>query len=230
MSRTADVHAQAPFTSDPPRRRRLVGTVSVLAVLAALGAAGFATGRLPALLSRSPPPQAAAAPPPMPVSVAVAGPRDVTLWTEFSGRVEAVDRVDLRPRVAGPIVAVHFREGSRVRKDDVLFSIDPAPYAAEVQRTEALLETAQSQRVLAAKEQSRGARLVGSAIPQSDLDARVNTLAAAEAGIRSAEAQLAVARLNLGWTRSACADRRPGRPDRSDARAISCQLAQPPRC
>lgn len=182
-----------------PRRRRLIGTVSVLAVLVGLGVAGFVTGHLPALPTRSPPP-AAAAPPPMPVSVAVAERRDVTLWTEFSGRVEAVDRVELRPRVAGSIVGVHFREGSLVHKGDVLFTVDPAPYAAEVHRTEALLATAQSQRVLAAKEQSRGQRLVGSAIPQSDLDARVNTLTAAEAGIRSAEAQLALARLNLGWS------------------------------
>ena len=200
MSQTVEIQPETAFMVRPPRRWGLVGAVSMAALLVGLGTAGFVSGKLPALGSHPAAPQAAAAPPAMPVSVAVAERQDVTLWTEFSGRVEAVDRVELRPRVAGSIVDVHFREGSLVHKGDVLFTVDPAPYGAEVQRTEALLATAQAQQMLAAKEQARGARLVGSAIPQSDLDARVNTLAAAEAGIRSAQAQLAVARLNLGWT------------------------------
>ncbi|HYZ63635.1 MAG TPA: efflux RND transporter periplasmic adaptor subunit [Acetobacteraceae bacterium] len=183
--------------SRPRRRRALVLTVSALALLAAVG---VGSGRIALPFRPAPAPVAAAAPAPVPVSVAAVPRREAILWTEFSGRVEAVDRVEVRPRVAGAIVAVHFREGAMVHKGDVLFTIDPAPYAAEVQRTDAQLATAQAQLVLAAKEQARGRQLVGDAIPQRDLDQRVNTLAAAQAGIRSAEAQLAIARLNLGWT------------------------------
>ena len=77
---------------------------------------------------------AAAAPQAMPVSVAVVEPRKAALWDEFSGRLEAVERVSVRWRVAGAIESVHFREGARVAKGDILISLDPAPYAAEVAR------------------------------------------------------------------------------------------------
>jgi multidrug efflux system membrane fusion protein len=202
MSHISQITQEEPMISRPRRRRVLFGTVSALAVLAAIGAAGVATGRLPLSLTASAPPPAVAAPPAAaPVSVAVVERRETTLWSEFSGRVEAVGRVEIRPRVAGAIVAVHFREGALVHKGDPLFTVDPAPYAAEVQRAEAQLATAQAQLVLAAKEQARAQQLVTtSAIPQRDLDQRVSSYAAAEAGIRSAEAQLAIARLNLGWT------------------------------
>src|SRR3569833_1160916 len=63
------------------------------------------------------------------VTVAVAEPRQATLWDEFSGRLEAVDRVEVRPRVAGAILATNFTEGALVKAGDVLFKIDPAPYA-----------------------------------------------------------------------------------------------------
>ena len=53
-------------------------------------------------------------------------------WDEFSGRLEAVERVDVRSRVAGAVQAVHFREGALVKQGDLLVTIDPAPYAAEV--------------------------------------------------------------------------------------------------
>src|SRR5262249_52244469 len=70
----------------------------------------------------------------IPVSVAVVEQRDVTLWDEFSGRLEAVERVEVRPRVAGAIKAVHFREGALVKEGDLLITIDPDPFAAEVER------------------------------------------------------------------------------------------------
>ena len=75
-----------------------------------------------------------AAPQAMPVSVAVVEPRDVALWDEFSGRLEAIERVEVRSRVAGAVQAVHFREGALVAKGDLLVTIDPAPYAAEAER------------------------------------------------------------------------------------------------
>ena len=70
-----------------------------------------------------------AAPPATPVSVAIVEQRDVALWDEFSGRLEAVERVEMRSRVAGAVQAVHFREGALVKQGDLLITIDPAPYA-----------------------------------------------------------------------------------------------------
>ena len=72
-------------------------------------------------------------PPPRPqVSVAAALERDVTEWDEFTGRLEAVESVEIRPRVTGYIESVNFAEGSIVRKGDLLFVIDPRPYRAEL--------------------------------------------------------------------------------------------------
>ena len=68
------------------------------------------------------------------VSVATVEPHEVDTWDEFSGRLEAVERVDVRPRVAGADSAIHFREGALVKAGDLLVTIDPAPYAAEVDR------------------------------------------------------------------------------------------------
>ena len=87
---------------------------------------------------------AAAAPQAMPVSVAVVEEPKCTTWDEFSGRLEAVERVDVRSRVAGAVQAVHFREGALVKQGDLLVTIDPAPYAAEVERAEAQVAPAQA--------------------------------------------------------------------------------------
>src|SRR5215813_5926539 len=80
----------------------------------------------------------------IPVSVAVVEQRDVTLWDEFSGRLDAVERVEARPRVAGAIKALHFREGALVKEGDLLITIDPDPYAAEVERTKAQVLAAEA--------------------------------------------------------------------------------------
>src|ERR1700755_2703295 len=80
------------------------------------------------------PPAAVAA---VPASVATVERRDAPTWDEFSGRLEAVERVEIRPRVAGVVESVHFREGALVKQGDLLFSIDPAPYEAEVEHAKA---------------------------------------------------------------------------------------------
>src|SRR5215468_9741844 len=102
-------------------------------------------------------PAAAAAP--VPVSVAVVEQHDVTLWDEFSGRLEAVERVEVRSRVAGAVDAVHFREGALVRQGDRLITIDPDPYAAEVERAKAQVLAAEARVTYTKKEQERGQRL-----------------------------------------------------------------------
>jgi multidrug efflux system membrane fusion protein len=145
---------------------------------------------------------AATAPKAVPVSVAVIEPRHVQLWDEFSGRLEAVDRVQIRSRVAGAIEAVHFREGARVAKGDLLISIDPAPYAAEVARAQAQVSGAQARLALANNDLERGRKLWDSrTLSRKDLDQRVNAAREAEANLQAAEAALQSAKLNLDYTK-----------------------------
>jgi multidrug efflux system membrane fusion protein len=143
----------------------------------------------------------ASAPPAVPVSVAAVAEREVTTWDEFSGRLEAVERVEVRSRVAGAVQSVHFREGAIVNKGDLLVTIDPAPYAAEVERAEAQVAAAQARLTHATNEHARAKRLwEESAIAQREVDERVNGLREAEANVRAAQAQLQAARLSLSYT------------------------------
>ena len=143
----------------------------------------------------------AAQPPATPVSVATVVQRDVAAWDEFSGRLEAVERVDIRPRVAGTIQATHFREGSLVKKGDLLLTIDPAPYAAEVERAEAQVAAAQARVAQAKGENERSQRLWSEqAISRRELDERVNGQSEAAANLRGAQASLQSARLSLDYT------------------------------
>lgn len=144
------------------------------------------------------------APPVMPppeVTVAPAVSREVTDWNEFTGHFEAVDAVDVRPRVSGFVQNVAFTEGAIVRRHDVLFVIDPRPYEAEVARLEAELESARTRMQLADGELQRAQRLVSTqAISREELDARTSARAEGESATRAAEAALRMARLNLEWT------------------------------
>ena len=142
-----------------------------------------------------------AAPPAIPVSVAVVEAKSVTQWSEFSGRLEAVDHVELRSRVAGAIQSVHFQEGAIVNKGDLLVTIDPAPYQAEVARAQASVTAAEARASLARVELKRGKQLLASnAVSQSEVDQRMNGLASAEADVGAARAVLQSAALNLGYT------------------------------
>lgn len=186
----------APTTATKPRARRLGWAAGLVVTTALAGGAAFML-----LPPRGPAPATAAAPAAIPVSVAVVEQRDTALWTEFSGRIEAVGRVEIRPRAAGAIIAAHFREGALVKQGDLLFTIDPAPYAVEVERTASQVVAAQARLALAAKEQQRAQQLVGSGFtPQRDVDQRTNELRAAEANLRTTQAALAANTLNLGYT------------------------------
>ena len=68
----------------------------------------------------------------------------MTEWDEFTGRLQAVDSVEVRPRVSGLVSAVRFSEGAMVRKGDLLFQIDPRPFQAEVDRLQAELARARA--------------------------------------------------------------------------------------
>ena len=146
-------------------------------------------------------PKAPAAPPPPAVTVAVVPQRDVAEWDEFSGHFEAVDQVEIRPRVSGYIKRVVFAEGKEVRKGEVLFEIDARPYAADLARAEAQLEQAQSGATLAEQDVARAQRLVNSqAISREEFDGRISAQTQTAASVRAAEAAVVTARLNLDWT------------------------------
>jgi membrane fusion protein, multidrug efflux system len=136
-----------------------------------------------------------------PVSVAVVTASDVATWDEFSGRLEAVERVDVRSRVAGAIQSVHFREGGIVKQGELLITIDPAPYAADVDRAEAQVVSAQARATYAKSDQARAQRLLNEqAIAQREYDERLNTLHEADANLRAAQAALHTAKLSLSYT------------------------------
>ena len=144
---------------------------------------------------------APAAPPATPVSVATVEQRDIVNWAEFSGRLEAIERVELRSRVSGVVEAVHFREGGLVKQGDLLISIDQAPYLAEFERAQAQVLAAEARVALASGEHERGQQLMASRnVSQKDLDTRYNALREAQANLRAAQAAQQTARLNLDYT------------------------------
>lgn len=143
-----------------------------------------------------------AAPPAPQVTVAAAISRKVTEFEEFTGRFEAVERVEIRPRVSGYISSVNFKEGSEVKKGDVLFVIDPRPYQAERDKAAAGLAQARSQLVLAKSERERAAKLLSQhAISQEEYDTRTAGREQAQANVEAAQAALDAAALNLTFTR-----------------------------
>ena len=171
-----------------------------IALTMTLALAGLLAGCGPEQSAQAAPSEGGA-PPAMPVSVAAVIARPVADEREFSGRVEAIERADIRPRVAGTIERVHFQAGSLVRKGDVLFTIDPRAYRAEVARLEAAASGAKAKAEQAQTELKRASQLLAdNAIAQRDYDERASTARQAEAASRADQASLTAARLNLDWT------------------------------
>lgn len=169
---------------------------SYLLLLAAGSAALFASA-----CARNEAAQRQAAPLPQ-VTVAAAISRKVTEFDEFTGRFEAVERVEVRPRVSGYISSVNFTDGNEVKKGDVLFVIDPRPYAAERDKARAQLAQARSQLALAKSERERATKLIGQhAISQEEFDTRTAGNDQAQASVAGAQAALDAAELNLEFTR-----------------------------
>jgi multidrug efflux system membrane fusion protein len=212
-------------TPAPGPFRRVAGTLVVAGALI-LGASVISSRYLhtaPGAANAATPEQAVA------VTVAVVEPRQASLWDEFSGRLEAVDRVEVRPRVAGAILATNLTEGGLVKAGDVLFTIDPAPYAAEVDKAQAQLEAAKARAAFAANELERGAQLVGNAIvTRRDYDQRDNGNREAIANVRAAEATLQTAKLNLDYTQvRAPVDGRVGRIEVTVGNLVAAGSASP---
>lgn len=140
--------------------------------------------------------------PPAPM-VTVASPlvRNVTVWDEYTGRLEAREQVDIRARVSGFIEQIHFKDGQIVGKGDLLFTIDRRPFLLTVEGAKADVERAKAQVALAENEVERAEGLTrNQTITARDLDQRKANLAAARATTQAAEAVLKTAELNLEWT------------------------------
>jgi RND family efflux transporter MFP subunit len=140
------------------------------------------------------------APPAPPVSVATVIQKEVSDADEFSGRFEATDFVEVRPRVAGYLTKVHFQAGGLVKKGDLLFTIDPRPYEADAAKAEADLKRAETSRELARAEVARAEKLLAAtAISKQEFDQRTATFKDQESAGRAARAALTSAKLNTEY-------------------------------
>lgn len=144
---------------------------------------------------------APAAPPPPDVSVAAVIAKPVRQWDDFTGRIGAVEMVELRARVSGYVQRVAYEEGQEVRKGDLLFVIDPRPYRAVLDRALADLDRARAEARLAQAQDARAQSLIeAKAISREEFETRKAATAQGGAGVRAAEAAVAAAQLDLTFT------------------------------
>jgi RND family efflux transporter MFP subunit len=142
-------------------------------------------------------------PPSDPIVVVISQPleRKITDFVDYTGRTDAVESVDVRPRVSGYLMKIPFKSGAEVKKDELLFLIDPRPYQADVDQAKADVERAiasvKRQQALA----DRATRLLGSGgISREDYEKAVAEFSESQATVESNKAKLATAKLNLEWT------------------------------
>lgn len=136
----------------------------------------------------------------MPVSAITIEPKRIQLWKSFSGNVEAVDKVNIRPQVSGLIKDIKFQDGDEVEKGDVLMVIDPRPYKAALQQAKAALDTAKTRAEFAKNELDRAKSLVNRrAVAERTLDQRNHEYKTALAEIMNAEAMVETASINLDY-------------------------------
>jgi len=181
-----------------PRTARLLTTRAALTLV---GLAALSPLLLTACSSKAAQTAAAVVPAGPQVSVAEVLQRQITDFHEFTGRIEAVERVELRPRVSGYIQSVAFREGAEVHKGDVLFVIDPRPYEAALKKSRAELARAESAGRQAQSEHERAVKLLAlRALSQEEFDARTAGSEKADADVQAAQAAVDAAELDLAFT------------------------------
>jgi len=145
---------------------------------------------------KSAPPQG-----PLPVNVVTAVEKEVNEWDEFTGRLEAVESVEIRPRVSGYITEIRFQAGAIIKKDDLLYVIDPRPYQADLDKARAEEERVKTRAVLAKQEVDRAEKMLSKkAISQEEMDERTNALQESVSAIASAKAAVEQAELNMEFT------------------------------
>ena len=182
--------AFCPHLSDQRRTLRLMNN-SVPWLLPALCGA---------VLTACSPPKAAPLPPP---KVTASQPQlaTVTNWDEYPGHLDAVEMVEIRPRVAGYIDSIHFQEGTEVKAGDLLFVIDPRPYQADLDHAQAQRRQADTHLALVRSDLKRAEGLRGTkAISEEEYDSRSNAVREAEAALVAATANETTARINLDYT------------------------------
>src|SRR5438876_2512348 len=161
---------------------------------------------------------------PLPVNVVTAVEKEVNEWDEFTGRLEAVESVEIRPRVSGYITEVHFEAGAIIKKGDLLYVIDPRPYQADFDRAAAELERMQAQLKLSQIELNRAKELRDkNTISASEFDQKAATYQGSAAAAGAAEAAKNSAALNLEFTQI----KSPIDGRVSDARITVGNLVQP---
>jgi len=134
----------------------------------------------------------------MSVEIAIIEARDIRLWKEFSGRLTAVDYVEIRPQTTGIIKEVKFEDGQMVSKGDILYIIDTRSLKARVAQMQASLLAAQNSFSLASKEYVRAKDLLArKMISQQFYDSSINTKLLAESSVKKAEAELSIAKIDL---------------------------------
>ncbi|MEO6256987.1 MAG: efflux RND transporter periplasmic adaptor subunit [Sphingomicrobium sp.] len=142
-----------------------------------------------------------AAPPPPTVTVATPLVRDIAEWDDYSGRFEASNSVEVRPRVSGAIVSVHFTDGAVVRKGQLLFTIDGRPFVAALAEARAAVASARSDLALAQADYGRATRLLAvDAVSRSDVDRIRARVQAGEAAVAAANARVQSRALDVGFT------------------------------
>ena len=145
---------------------------------------------------------APAVPPAPEVTTAVVETQELREWADFTGRLEAVENVAVRPRVGGYVESVEFTEGARVAQGDLLFQIDPRPFDAEVARLTAERDRARAEVELAHSYRERAERLLAqNATSREEFEQLAADSAVAKAKLGAAEAALDIAQLNLSFTR-----------------------------
>jgi len=143
----------------------------------------------------------ASAPPPAAVVIADVEQRTVPIFSEFVGQTKAYETVEVRARVEGVLNKIYYTEGAVVNKGELLVTIDPASYQAEVDRADAQVVAAQARLTFTRSEHDRMQRLLEDhAIAQREYDQSANAFHEADANLRAAQASLQSARLNLSWT------------------------------
>jgi multidrug efflux system membrane fusion protein len=176
------------------RHRKLLGLISFLVwLLAALGGC-----------QRNPPP-AALTGPGGPVAVPVSQPvkRVVTDYVDFTGQTNAVNAVDVRPRVSGYLVQMPFKEGADVKKGEMLFEVDPRPYQAQYDQAVGQVNLYKAQLALAKANYARDIEVAKTpgAVSIQQLDQDKAAVDEADAAVKAYEASLEVYKLNLSFTR-----------------------------
>lgn len=174
------------------RRRWSRGWTGTILVIAAAGAGSFL------LLRQGPPPAAAPAPPTVTVSAPLQ--RTVNEWERYIGRFAPSRVVDVRPRVSGQIVGIHFTDGAKVERDQVLFTLDKRPFEANLAEAKAVLEGARSDLELARAEAERGGRLSEVVVTKSELDKRRARVQSTVAAVEAAQARVQARTLDLEFT------------------------------